>query len=185
MGSCTVSMTQARSVTATFTLINYTLTVSKTGSGTVVSSPGGINCGSTCSVSYASGTSVTLTATPATGYSFSGWGGACSGTGSCNVSMTMARSVTANFSQTTASNIAILAWDAPVPSTNFSGYRLYYGTAPGTYQQASGQGISVGNVTTYTVMGLSHGTRYYFAVTSFDTAGNESGYSNEVFKDIP
>jgi hypothetical protein len=84
----------------------------------------------------------------------------------------------------TISNSATLAWDA-VTATNLSGYRVYYGTAPGTYQQAAGQGISVGNVTTYTLMGLSSGTRYYFAVTAFDTQGNESGYSNETFKDIP
>ncbi|WP_172425984.1 fibronectin type III domain-containing protein [Sulfuricaulis limicola] len=81
-------------------------------------------------------------------------------------------------------NAAALTWDA-VPATNLSGYRVYYGTTPGTYQQAPGQGLSVGNITTYTLMGLSNGTRYYFAVTAFDTAGNESGYSNEVFKDIP
>jgi uncharacterized repeat protein (TIGR02543 family) len=172
-------------VTATFTLIQYTLTVSKTGSGTVTSSPAGISCGATCSASYASGTSVTLTASAATGYSFTGWSGACSGTGTCTVSMTTNRNATANFSQTTTSNTATLAWDPPASGTNFSGYHLYYGTAPGTYQQAFGQGISVGNVTTYTVMGLSHGTRYYFAVTTFDTAGNESAFSNEAFKDIP
>ena len=82
------------------------------------------------------------------------------------------------------SNSAALAWDAvTVPS--LSGYRVYFGTAPGTYLQSLGQGISVGNVTTYTVMGLASGTRYYFAVTDFDTLGNESSYSNEVFKDIP
>ena len=80
----------------------YALTVSKsgTGSGTVTSSPAGISCGSDCSESYASGTSVTLTASAAGGSSFAGWSGACSGSGTCNVSMTAARSVTATFNTT-------------------------------------------------------------------------------------
>ena len=78
---------------------NVTLTVVKagTGQGTVTSSPSGINCGSTCTASYASGTTVTLTATPSSGSTFSGWSGACSGTGACTVSLTAARSVTATF----------------------------------------------------------------------------------------
>src|SRR5262249_29407173 len=46
-----------------------------TGSGTVTSTPTGITCGTTCSGNYASGTAVTLTATPATGSTFSGWSG--------------------------------------------------------------------------------------------------------------
>lgn len=77
-----------------------TLTITKAGngSGTVTSSPTGISCGSTCSKSYAHGTSVTLTATPSTGSNFTGWSGSgCSGTGTCTVSMTENRSVTANF----------------------------------------------------------------------------------------
>ena len=82
------------------------------------------------------------------------------------------------------SNSAGLAWDT-VTAPNLSGYRVYFGTAPGTYLQPLGQGISVGNVTAYTVTGLASGTRYYFAVTDFDTLGAESPYSNEVFKDIP
>lgn len=85
---------------------------------------------------------------------------------------------------TLAPNTAILAWDA-VTSPNLGGYRVYYGTAPGTYFQAAGQGINVGNVTTYTVTGLGSGTRYYFSATAYDTSNNESVYSNEVFKDIP
>jgi predicted phage tail protein len=84
-----------------------------------------------------------------------------------------------------STNTATLSWNAPTTGTNLSGYRVYYGTSPGTYQQSSGQGISVGNITSYTVIGLSHGTRYYFAVTAFDTSGNESTFSNEAFKDIP
>jgi fibronectin type 3 domain-containing protein len=82
------------------------------------------------------------------------------------------------------SNSASLAWDA-VTALNLSGYRVYFGTAPGTYLQSVGQGVSVGNVTTYTITGLASGSRYYFAVTDFDTLGQESSYSNEVFKDIP
>jgi hypothetical protein len=84
----------------------------------------------------------------------------------------------------TTSNTVTLAWD-PVTATNHSGYRIYYGTAPRAYLQPHGQGISVGNVTTYTLMGLSSKIRYYFAVTAFDVLGNESGYSNEASKDIP
>ena len=82
------------------------------------------------------------------------------------------------------SNSAGLAWDA-VAAPNLSGYRVYFGTAPGMYLQAPGQGISVGNVTAFTVTGLASGLRYYFAVTDFDVGGTESSYSNEVFKDIP
>jgi chitodextrinase len=82
------------------------------------------------------------------------------------------------------SNSASLAWDS-VTGSNLSGYRLYFGTAPGTYLQSDGQGTSVGNVTTYTMTGLASGSRYYFAVTAFDTLGIESDYSNEIFQDIP
>ena len=85
---------------------------------------------------------------------------------------------------TLAINTATLAWDA-VTASGLSGYRVYYGTAPGTYLQSPGNGISVGSVTTYTVSGLGRGLRYYFAVTAFDGSGNETTYSNEVFKDIP
>jgi hypothetical protein len=109
-GTCSLSMTAARSATATFVpnTVYYALDVSATGSGTVTSSPSGISCGSDCSESYAEGTSVTLTASPASGWSFGGWGGACSGTGTCSLSMTAARSVTAAFTQNTYSlNVAV------------------------------------------------------------------------------
>jgi hypothetical protein len=98
-GSCSVTMSAAQSVTATF-LPNPTLSVSVTGSGTVSSSPGGISCPSTCSASYAVNTQVTLTATPANNSTFEGWGGPCSGVGTCVVTMSGAQSVTATFAQT-------------------------------------------------------------------------------------
>jgi hypothetical protein len=78
---------------------SYTLSVTKTGAGAglVTSSPGGISCGEDCEEAYAGGISVTLTAVADAGSSFAGWGGACTGIGSCTVSMDAAKSVTAAF----------------------------------------------------------------------------------------
>jgi len=77
----------------------FTLTVSKsgTGSGTVTSTPTGINCGTDCSESYASGTSVTLQATASAGSVFAGWSGDCSGTGTCTVTLNSNKSVSVTF----------------------------------------------------------------------------------------
>jgi hypothetical protein len=103
MGACTVTMTTARNVTATFTLSStYSLTVTKTGtgSGSVSASPGTLAWnGNTGTAAYAvPGTEVTLTATAGSGSTFTGWSGeGCSGTGICKVIMTAARNVTANF----------------------------------------------------------------------------------------
>jgi hypothetical protein len=109
-GSCQVTMDAAKNVTATFTQQSFALDVSKngTGTGTVTSSPAGINCGGDCSQSYLSGTSVTLTASPSAGSSFAGWSGSgCSGTGTCVVTMDQARSVTATFTQNPPGNFAL------------------------------------------------------------------------------
>lgn len=73
---------------------------SGTGTGAVVSSPAGINCGADCSEAYAVGTVVTITATPDSGSVFIGWSGACSGIGTCTITMDANKSVTAVFDQT-------------------------------------------------------------------------------------
>ena len=78
-------------------LFTLSVTEAGTGSGSVTSSPSGITCPSTCSASFASGTGVTLTAKASTGSTFAGWSGACSGTGTCSVTMTAAKAVTATF----------------------------------------------------------------------------------------
>ena len=84
----------------------YTLAVTDigTGNGTVADNTGVINCVSTagvqsgtCTGDYASGTAVTLTATPLSPSTFAAWGGACSGTTTCVVTMTAAQAVTASF----------------------------------------------------------------------------------------
>jgi lysophospholipase L1-like esterase len=110
-GTCTVSMSQARSVSATFnsTTTTFALIVTKSGSGsgTVTSAPSGINCGSVCSANYSSGTSVTLTAAAAGGSTFAGWGGVCSGTGTCTTSLTQARAVTATFNTSSTPNFTL------------------------------------------------------------------------------
>ncbi len=80
-------------------LIGYTLTVTNGGNGTVTGTGGtaNINCGSVCTETENSGTAVTLMATPNSGYTFAGWSGACSGTGTCSVPFTANAGVTATF----------------------------------------------------------------------------------------
>jgi hypothetical protein len=100
INTCSVTMSTAKSATATFNLAPpVALTVSRIGAGTgsITSTPAGISCGSTCSTTFPAASLVTLTATPSGLSSFAGWSGACSGTGSCSVTLNSATSVTANF----------------------------------------------------------------------------------------
>ena len=76
-----------------------TLTVSKSGSGsgTVTSNVGGINCGATCSGAVGNGAPVTFTATPGANYQFMGWLGPCTGMGACQFTVNAATTVSATF----------------------------------------------------------------------------------------
>jgi outer membrane protein assembly factor BamB len=99
-GTCQVTMSAAQGVTATFTLKSLALAVAKNGagSGTVTSSPAGIDCGLACEAGFDYGTVVTLGAAADTGSMFAGWsGGGCAGIGPCPVTMTLPRTVTATF----------------------------------------------------------------------------------------
>ncbi len=84
-----------------------TLSVSVYGFGRVTSSPSGIDCTAGCSAVFSQGDTVTLTALANAGQNFTGWSGACTGTSSCVVSMSMARQVTANFSVSVTPAIAV------------------------------------------------------------------------------
>ncbi|HSB69072.1 MAG TPA: choice-of-anchor tandem repeat GloVer-containing protein [Candidatus Methylomirabilis sp.] len=141
--SCTVVDMSAppRTVTATFTPQSLELSVSKagTGAGTVTSSPAGITCGGTCTVSFAYGTAVTLTPAPAAGCTFTGW----SGDADCSdgvVTLTGTRTCTATFADPTlpvVTHTPVTSWkeNTAIPITAtitdnmvVQGATLYYRT---------------------------------------------------------
>jgi hypothetical protein len=94
----------------------FTITASAIGTagGNVTSDLVGINCGdsgASCSASYASGSIVTLTATPDAGTVFAGWVGACSGTGACMLNMTADKQVRAVFGSNPLLNVTLTPLD--------------------------------------------------------------------------
>ncbi len=111
---CAVSLAgnQDSTVTANFALVPVpaALSITTSGAGTVASAPSGISCGSTCTASFASGTTVTLTAAPAAGFTFAGWsGGGCAGVETCSVTLGADTTVTANFMAQSASDIILVS----------------------------------------------------------------------------
>ncbi len=74
----------------------------------------------------------------------------------------------------------IISWDRNTEA-DLAGYKIYYGTSSRQYTQF----IDVGKINNFTVSGLSEGVTYFFAVTAYDTAKNESDFSREVSATIP
>jgi hypothetical protein len=126
--SCTVRMDANKAVRAVFrrsatTSFQLNVTGGGTGGGTVTSQAGlvpAINCtlsggapSGSCSARYGSQVGVTLTAASAPGHSFTGWSGACSGSGTCTVAMSANRSVTASFSAPPGPEAQAGRWSAP------------------------------------------------------------------------
>lgn len=108
--SCSVTIDGTKYVEATFATVDampldqFTIETTKsgTGSGTITSSPLGINCGPDCSEVYNSGASVTLSAYSNTGSTFAGWKGACPDTSNsisskCTLTMDSAKTIDAEF----------------------------------------------------------------------------------------
>jgi uncharacterized repeat protein (TIGR02543 family) len=85
----------SRSITVLANSVRLDVNPAGTGTGRITGD--GIDCPGDCSEEYAPGTSVSLTAQPTGGSTFAGWSGACTGTGSCSISMDADRSVTASF----------------------------------------------------------------------------------------
>lgn len=74
----------------------------------------------------------------------------------------------------------IVSWD-PNTEADLSGYKVYWGTSSRNYTHVK----DVGNTTSYTISNLSEGVKYFFAVTAYDTAYNESDFSVEVSYTVP
>ena len=111
----------------------HTLTVNRTGtgSGTVTSSPAGINCGVDCAEPYVAGTPVTLNPAPAPGSTFASWGGH-SDCADGSVTMNAALTCTATFNTiVTPANLAL-----GKPTTQSSNYNG--STAHGSQDAADG-----------------------------------------------
>jgi len=134
VGTCTITASQtgnasydpAPNVARSFNVAqpSYALTVALAGVGTgsVVSSPTGISCPTTCATAFVSGTVVTLTATPGAGSLFMGWSGGCT-TSPCSVTMSAAQSVTATFAPNAPDLIETSVSDpliAALPGASFS-----------------------------------------------------------------
>jgi len=166
-GACTVNMGANAAVTATFaasvaTTRSLVVTRAGAGTGTVTSSPAGIDCGATCTASFADGASVSLTASPAGGSTFTGWSGACTGAGACTVTMGANAAVTATFATgvatTGALNITLAGPTGVSASVTVTGpgglnstYAMVSGTpralsglVTGSYQAAFGPGTLLG-----------------------------------------
>ncbi len=124
-----------------------------------------------------------FTAIPNSGF-VANFGGTCGGSVGANVYTTNPISGPCTVTATFVPAVTTLLWD-PVIDARVSGYRVYYGTVSGVYQQSAGQGINVGNVTSYVLPALTGGVQYYFAVRAYDASGVESAYSNEASKFIP
>ena len=104
--TCRLTLITDVTVTATFTPKPQRLTISRTGSGSgaVTSDPPGISCPATCAATFAGNSTVSMSAAPSPGSTFTGWSGACHGADTtCTVSMTAAQSVIAMFTAQTFS----------------------------------------------------------------------------------
>lgn len=137
-----------------------TLSVNLSGNGVVTSSPAGISCPSgACSSAFVSGTAVSLSAAAASGSVFTGWKNACSGTSSCNLTVTGPSSVVATFTP------GFIVTAAPTPQTVSAGGSASYSVAV-----AGVQGFSNG-VTLACTAPTAQGVNCSLASTSV-TPGN-------------
>lgn len=151
-GACTITMDADKSVTANFTpdtTSTYTLNVSKTGSGsgTVTSNVGGINCGAICSANFSANTTVTLTVAPDTGSTFTGWSGACADSGVCKITMNAAKSVTANFKKEYVKNRGFNAYSSSAPKIPISWIPANFTTSDGKSPKVKQEGAAAIKIT--------------------------------------
>jgi hypothetical protein len=73
-----------------------------------------------------------------------------------------------------------VAWD-PNPEPEVAGYKIYYGTSPGSYTAS----LDAGSATSILISGLQDGATYFFSAVAYDASNNESGFSNEITYAVP
>jgi hypothetical protein len=139
--SGTITFSNTATDEATFNLLpTYPVSVGKsgTGSGTITSTPGGISCGATCASNFPKGTTVTLTASPASGSAFTSWSGACAGQGaSCSLLITSSRSSTALFAALPTAPPTPTPTAKPSPSSGTKPTATPTSTKPGSTNPAA------------------------------------------------
>jgi hypothetical protein len=183
-------------------LMRYSLDVNKqgTGSGTVISTPSGIDCGTDCSEVYNMGKIITFSAIPDMDSQFNSWSDErCSGNGQCILTMSANTTITANFDIVTSpiNSITVIApnggeriasgsiysiqWSAPVEAVNFN---LLYSLDNGiTWQEITPYRVT-GNAYDWTVPAPHMNQRDCLVrVIGSDASGTKvaEGISNEAF----
>jgi hypothetical protein len=113
-------MTGSETVNAAFARgEELTITVAGTGTGTVTSSPPGIDCPNTCSAAFPPDTQVTLSPTPDSNDAFASWSGDCSGAANCTVTLAASAAVTANFAAGSAGSQSFVYVSSNTSANNY------------------------------------------------------------------
>ena len=167
----------------------YTLTTSLLGSGLIQSDVNGIECGTDCTEMFDENSTLTLTATPDSGYQFTGWSGGCTGTGNCDLTMDATKEVTATFTLIESAGNVTLKWAEPsfydngelLSRSEIASYDILWGLSTSTMEPL--QHINDSNTLEYVVENLSQG-EYYFSISVTTIYGNTSNQSNIVSKII-
>lgn len=123
-----------------------TVTVTGSGQGTVTVSGSASACNATCTSQHRAGSSVTLTATPASGSALVAWSGACTGTGTCNLVVETSKAITATFNLSGLANGLTLS----APSLDFGGQSMST-TAPAQTMTLTNGGTVTVNVSSIVV----------------------------------
>lgn len=196
-GTCQVTLSSDETATATFTAntvlpTQSSLRVSKAGagSGSITSSPSGIDCGATCSNSYDTGTSIQLTAAPAAGSKFTGWSGDCSGTATtCEVSLGSDKAATATFeldqvvTPPPVPKVTIVGKPGKKTKTNKATFRFKSSVAGSSFKCQIDKKALVGCSSPKTYRALKTGTHSFkVAATAAGITGPTMSYSWRIAK---
>ena len=196
-GTCSLEVKQDMTVSANFSSILHTLTVSVSEGGSVSSLAADLNCSAgVCSTQVQEGKKITLSALSSNAYDFESWSGQCAGSGAdCSIIVESDVGLSASFSpppEATQMGSIFVTWSAPLeredgsplPSGDIRSYTIYYGQMRGEYSDSLTLEVSAeGSVpTSATLQSLEKGNTYYVAGITVDTNGVSSQLSNEIVK---